>query len=534
MDAFITHQPDKTKKWQSCDLGKQQAMTHALVSFVVENLQPVSIVESPDFCNLIAVAEPRYTMPSRKHLSTTLLQERHDQVRAEMVKQLAGSAQVCLTMDIWTNRQMRAYLGVTAHYIDNFVLKNLMLVCRRIYGTHSGENIIRIYDGIVQSFGIKDKVSCVITDNASNMLKAFRLLDLLDATSEQGLSDDDDDDDDNFEPVKIDDMNLQPVHLTCIAHTIQLIVGDGLRHAEHMNRVLAKISRLVSHVRHSTHASELLEGEVRLQIANATRWNSQLTMIESLLKVSPETMKKIDFSGKLNSHEENIAKDLLEILAPFKWATDMTQGQEKVTAGVVMPVIRGLKAALQELASKYQCKMVTTLKHSVDTRLSKYETEIFKMAAALDPRWKLTWCDAGEDRELRDLVHTKLRERSSVEPTTDSASSSPPRKRSRYLSFLKETPKAPEPTSAIDSMVKEYFDSPCVAEDADPLAFWKAHQSSAMAQRACCYLQIPASSAAVERLFSIAGKVFRPDRSRLTDQRFEQLMFIRSNQKLVN
>ena len=33
----------------------------------------------------------------------------------------------------------------------------------------------------------------------------------------------------------------------------------------------------------------------------------------------------------------------------------------------------------------------------------------------------------------------------------------------------------------------------------------------------------------VERLFSIAGKVFTPDRCRLKDSRFEQLMFIRCN-----
>ena len=34
---------------------------------------------------------------------------------------------------------------------------------------------------------------------------------------------------------------------------------------------------------------------------------------------------------------------------------------------------------------------------------------------------------------------------------------------------------------------------------------------------------------AVERLFSIAGKVFRPDRCRLKDEMFERLMMIRCN-----
>ena len=32
-------------------------------------------------------------------------------------------------------------------------------------------------------------------------------------------------------------------------------------------------------------ASDLFEGENRLQVANSTRWNSQLTMLKSLLQV---------------------------------------------------------------------------------------------------------------------------------------------------------------------------------------------------------------------------------------------------------
>ena len=50
-----------------------------------------------------------------------------------------------------------------------------------------------------------------------------------------------------------------------------------------------------------------------------------------------------------------------------------------------------------------------------------------------------------------------------------------------------------------------------------------------LSQLACKYLALPASSTPVKRLFSVVGKIFRPDRCCRTDKRFEELMFLRSN-----
>ncbi len=66
---------------------------------------------------------------------------------------------------------------------------------------------------------------------------------------------------------------------------------------------------------------------------------------------------------------------------------------------------------------------------------------------------------------------------------------------------------------------------------ANPLEFWlkEAQTYQFLSKIAECTLGIPASSAAAERLFSIAGKVYRPERCHLSDNKFEQLVFIRSN-----
>ena len=56
----------------------------------------------------------------------------------------------------------------------------------------------------------------------------------------------------------------------------------------------------------------------------------------------------------------------------------------------------------------------------------------------------------------------------------------------------------------------------------------------AMSKLAKRYLSVPASSGPVERLFSIAGKIFRPERCRLTDTVFENLMFIKCNSYILD
>ena len=76
-----------------------------------------------------------------------------------------------------------------------------------------------------------------------------------------------------------------------------------------------------------------------------------------------------------------------------------------------------------------------------------------------------------------------------------------------------------------------YLSQACLPKSAYPTEF--CHTTSGtfplLTQLARKYLTIPATSAPVKRLFSVAGKVFHPDRCRLTDTQFQRLMFIKCN-----
>ena len=350
----------------------------------------------------------------------------------------------------------------------------------------------------------------------------------------------DDDEADDTTPVSDDGLfDYVNEHVSCFAHTLQLVIKDGFKQAAGIDKVLAKTSAIVTHVRKSIHASEILECEKRLQSANATRWSSQLAMVRSILPVPEETL--LSTQHQLTAHDRNVLKDLTEILTPFESATHCIQGNNVVAGSMVVPCVRVLKGELEQLSYKYNSPFVKQLKASVQKRLSPYEThDAFLTASALDPRFKLQWCTQ-EERIIRrsDLITKAVaiahNDSATVTAHTNEGTTDEPppsKKRRGFFSTLIETAENPvSSTTGTESYIDDYLTSPCMTEDTDPLSFWKLNENKypALAKLAPIFLCIPASSAPVERLFSIAGKVFHPERCRLTDNTFQQLMFLRCN-----
>lgn len=140
-------------------------------------------------------------------------------------------------------------------------MHSYLLCCKQIKGSHTGEKNCFEYENLLEEYDIEQKIYKAVTDNGSNMVKAFKLT--LEELNEDESSDNSEEEDEPT-PESIDDKMIMPSlsatdGIKCFAHTLQLTVKDGIHSSKQVISILAKVSKLVSFIKRSTSAMEKLE-----------------------------------------------------------------------------------------------------------------------------------------------------------------------------------------------------------------------------------------------------------------------------------
>lgn len=61
----------------------------------------------------------------------------YDEIQLKLKQQLRETTCVSVTVDIWSDRKMRSFLGVTAHYLSNDTLHSKLMACETLTGWFS-------------------------------------------------------------------------------------------------------------------------------------------------------------------------------------------------------------------------------------------------------------------------------------------------------------------------------------------------------------------------------------------------------------
>lgn len=225
----------RTQKY-SCNHPQQRAITQSILSDLIINCNmPLSIIEHESFLHFLSIIDNKYSPVSRRTI-TSKLDDLVAERQLKLKNDLAKADNVSVTVDIWSDRRMRGFLGVTAHWLStenlSLQLKSQLLACNRFKGSHTGERICEEFEQICEEYQIRRKVEHIICDNAANMKKAFST-----CFPGQGDGEDDLDDSDIWNDLIVEEQEMveksfstkSQTRLQCFAHTLQLVIGDGLK-----------------------------------------------------------------------------------------------------------------------------------------------------------------------------------------------------------------------------------------------------------------------------------------------------------------
>ncbi|XP_028430785.1 uncharacterized protein lrrc38b isoform X2 [Perca flavescens] len=263
------------------------------------------------------------------------------------------------------------HTGITAHFMEldrsNPRLQSQGLALVR--------GLVEKVEQVCDNFNIKHKLDYIISDNASNMKKAFMVC-FLSATSSE---DDDLENGDLWEDANEDNQNdVESIHsscwqkrLQCFAHSLQLVVRDGLKDIQVLNSAMAKVT--------------IFDSTLRLV---GTVTDLDLQSLNTLL----DTQGYKDMH--LSAREWGQLKELVEMLAPFLQAMDFTQGKKVVTLRAALTCILSLNCHL--------IRMLILNDAAVDLPFGDI---VYMMSTLLNPSFCLFWLE--QDVQVPDEVKSR-------------------------------------------------------------------------------------------------------------------------------
>ena len=334
--------------------------------------QPISIVEDIGFNCFVKALEPRYSIPSRKYFSETVIPRIHDGVKAELMKKVhsSGVTAYSFTCDIWsTSTAGLSLLSLTAHWVvQSFERMSAVLHVMALEGSHTGMYIAEKFRDMLSNWNIsKEKVHLVLRDNASNMERAMKDADL-----------------NSF---------------GCFAHSLQLVVHDGVLSQHAVSDLLAVCRRIVGHFKRSTKAIDKLKDiQQNLSIPNhrlkqdeVTRWNSSLEMLKSIVE-QKMALAAYGLDGAipvLSVCQLDIANKVIDVLTPIEEITKNISADNSPIS-VIIPLVRALHKALQQHDGDIGVRgMKSAMLTSLEERFTDIEEiDFLVLGTLLDPRFK--------------------------------------------------------------------------------------------------------------------------------------------------
>lgn len=339
----------------------------------------------------------------------------------------------------------------------------------------------------------------------------------------------------------------------CVCHVLNTTLKDAFKSNEYVEESLKKMTSIVGRARKSIAVAEQLSkfGKT-LQKNVATRWNSILFVARSINNLKPEELKEIlntMNNKKPASKRISVTKKELEtlievqtILEAFEFAFGEWQS-DKCSISKVYPGVVLLQHKLSEgmASAKYTKQLRQDLISGLEERFDKLlYSDLFRVSTLIDPRYGLT-----KIKEIHQGDAVKRLKANII--AVDAYANTPLNKQqdkqeddSPYISHNVKGCESSKNESNVmldryDLMIQDYLRVIHGNKYMCPMQFWSVHCKTwpLLAEIAQKFLAVPATSASVERMFSISGHIFNPKRRKTGIRLFERLVLLKLNEQFL-
>lgn len=201
----------------------ERALIKKIVAkWIARRMRPMTLVDDPELHELCEVFSDlggiNIRLPGRTEVREDIILAARE-LRHELRQLLASKCDFySLTSDIWCDKATRSSISLTIHFVDEaFELHSKLLGVVHFPGKHDGKRIAAKLKKLIEQWNLdRDKCTMLVCDGASNAVKAAK--------------------------------NLGVKHMSCIAHSLQLVLASALMRVQKPRSQVAPPQNLDSNV----------------------------------------------------------------------------------------------------------------------------------------------------------------------------------------------------------------------------------------------------------------------------------------------
>lgn len=472
---------------------ESEKLNSAFAKAVYSSNLPLSFTDNNYWQLFFKQIRPSYKVPSRYDLSNSLLDKEYEEVTRFVDEKIKNADFVTVITDGWSNIRNEGIISYIVTTPTPIFYKSIETKDHRHTAVYISQELIKVIDEIGAQ-----KITALVTDNASNMKGAWQIV------------------------------QAQYPHIFtigCAAHGLNLLLGDIFK-IQTFQLIISNAKEVVKYVKNKQALLSVFNAKQKVKKGSAsstlklpaeTRWCSNLIMFRSLLN-GKESLQETVLIEELNVDKKirQVVLDndmfwmsinsLVNMLEPICDGLTVIES-DSATLSDVPRIFLCIKESLDTLVlTPLQTEEEEEVKNIIETRRMMFCQPIHYAAYILDPRYFHDNLDENDFRSGVDFI--------SSFPVSESTTNV-------LAEFAKYT--------AHDSV----YSNNSVWEAAkllSPAVWWKGFfKNQSLCSVALRLFNIPPSSAACERIFSVFSNTHTLTRNRLDNERVSKLVSVRSN-----